>query len=357
MFTNICRNSYATNEYSVMVIGKTGVGKSSLINSLFGKTVAEVGDDEATTLDIHKYTKQIQNYSINIYDTMGIYDDVGDPKEYIKKIAENVEKAHLILFCFDSSESRWTKDNKEIIELFKNELDLQIFENTIFVFTKYNVFRNSKSLENRKYKIKSNIFNAKFAVAENSKTRKWKRELWDLILEVAKKDIQPVLLNIIYKQNNICEISRNITKLLINEKVYPNYMDTKRTEVYKNCMDEIIQYNNRLDAVSYMGTLITYVNIPSIFGTGPLVSNGIGLSSGIGINKFINKFKRNSTYCDTILNKINTEKYQDTYEFTNGKYIGYFKKNLFNGKGKLFDRENYLIYNGEFRNGIPIVCS
>ena len=109
------------NEYSVVIIGKTGVGKSSLINSLFGEQVATVGHDEATTMNVEKYTKYEGNHTINIWDTMGLYDDRGEPKEYIHRIADTVKKAHLVLFCFDSSEARWTKDNKDILDIIKKQ--------------------------------------------------------------------------------------------------------------------------------------------------------------------------------------------------------------------------------------------
>jgi len=342
--------------YSVAVVGKTGVGKSSLINSLFGENVAPVGHDEATTMEVSKYKTIVGKDTIEIWDTMGVYDDVGDPKEYIKRMSEKIEKTDLILFCFDSSESRWTKDNKEILELFKNELDKEIFKNTLFIFTKYNVFRNKESLMNRQYKVKSILPTAKFAVAENEESKGWKQNLWKSILDTAKENTKPIFIKIMHRRNNVCEISRNATNNIIENNVFPIYMDKKRTKEIKDCMTGVEVFNDRINTLSYVGSVGFFMNAGPVIKVSKYAAGALGLGSGLYIKNFVSKFHRNSSYCDSVDDNLNIENYKDTYEWGGGTYKGQFKRNLFHGEGELWDHENNHLFKGTFKNGIPDIC-
>jgi small GTP-binding protein len=342
--------------YSVTVVGKTGVGKSSLINSLFGENVAPVGHDEATTMEVSKYKTIVGKDTVEIWDTMGVYDDVGDPKEYIKRMSEKIEKTDLILFCFDSSESRWTKDNKDIIGLFKNELNNSIFKNTLFIFTKYNVFRNKESLMNRQYKVKSIIPTAKFAVAENEESKEWKKNLWKSILDTAKENTKPIFIKIMHRRSNICEISRNATNNIIENDVFPIYMDKKRTKEIKDCMTGVEVFNDRINTLSYIGSAGIFMNVGPVLKISKIAAGSLGLGSGLYIKNILSKFHRNSSYCSAAENKLDIDNYYDVYEWTGGTYKGQFKRNLFHGEGELWDHENNHLFKGTFINGIPDIC-
>ena len=63
-------------EFNFLLIGRTGVGKSSTINSLLGREVAPVGDYEATTIDVKKYTSNFNGVIVNVVDTPGLCDDL-----------------------------------------------------------------------------------------------------------------------------------------------------------------------------------------------------------------------------------------------------------------------------------------
>ena len=349
-------------DYSITVIGKTGVGKSSLvntlfsINTLFGKMVADIGYDEIITTEVSKYTKIIKKDKIHIWDTIGFYDEYNKPKEYIEKIVENVKETHLILFCFDLTEPRWTKDNKELIDLVKNKLDQKIFENTIFVFTKYNVYRNMESYKKRKYKILSIIPKARFALAENNESFEWKQTFWKTIIETTKKQMKPIMLKIMYERTNVCEICRNVTKNIKEHGVLPNYMNSEMKKKYNNCLINIEEYNNRFNTLSHIFAMTIYINLGPVIKMSKLLAGGVSLGSGMYMKGFLSKFHKNISYCETEKKIPNINNYNDIYEWTNGKYIGQFKRNLFHGEGEILNEKNNTLYKGLFINGMPKIC-
>ena len=55
---------------NVLVVGKTGVGKSTLINNVFREPLAKVGQGKPVTKHFKKITKE--GIPVNIYDTKGL---------------------------------------------------------------------------------------------------------------------------------------------------------------------------------------------------------------------------------------------------------------------------------------------
>ena len=67
---------------NLLILSKTGVGKSSLVNALVGKEVAKVGSVKPQTpYGIFKYEAEIDGKKVNVYDSWGIERDDKSAKE------------------------------------------------------------------------------------------------------------------------------------------------------------------------------------------------------------------------------------------------------------------------------------
>ncbi|MCH5204577.1 MAG: 50S ribosome-binding GTPase [Oscillospiraceae bacterium] len=113
-----------TLETAVLVIGKTGTGKSSLLNYIFGHEVEKTGAGKPVTESgfyEHVY-KLKEDFHIKIYDSWGL--EANKSREWLNKV-ESIVKEHdrlkisewfnTIIFCISANNSRVEPFEKDII--------------------------------------------------------------------------------------------------------------------------------------------------------------------------------------------------------------------------------------------------
>lgn len=108
---------------NLQIIGKTGVGKSTLVNAIFGEKVADVKKGEPCTMETKCYESEKYDF-IRIYDTRGIeiskdFDIEKVFNETLRDIKEKCEKnepdnlIHCLLYCFTGT--RFEREEGEIL--------------------------------------------------------------------------------------------------------------------------------------------------------------------------------------------------------------------------------------------------
>jgi GTP-binding protein HSR1-related len=129
---------------NIIVAGKTGVGKSSLINYIFGKEIAKVGDGQPVTQEIQEY--DLENDNITLFDTKGI-----EAKDY-EKTLDNIKKylelkqdspdenddIHIAWLCISERGDRVEEADRELLKIL-SEAGIPV----IGVFTKRESKRES----------------------------------------------------------------------------------------------------------------------------------------------------------------------------------------------------------------------
>lgn len=123
--------------FSFMLIGRTGVGKSSTINSLMGEKVAEVGDSEPTTFQVSPYRLRKGGVDFIIWDTPGLCDalDNANDQQYMEQICARVEEVDCLWFVSRLDETRLSLDEQYALLLITNTLGADIWERSLIVFT------------------------------------------------------------------------------------------------------------------------------------------------------------------------------------------------------------------------------
>ena len=109
---------------NILVAGITGTGKSTLLNAIFGKNLAETGKGRPVTEHMSEYHSE--DIPIRIWDTVGLELDsektrksIGDICAKIAEMAEHpdpYDKVHAIWYCINSNSKRYQGAELEFIK-------------------------------------------------------------------------------------------------------------------------------------------------------------------------------------------------------------------------------------------------
>lgn len=160
---------------NILIIGKTGVGKSSLVNAVFREKLAPTGQGDPVTQDLKQYRKQ--DCPITIHDSPGLElasidipsDEVlaGDIAKVKKDIAQLITECqqdpenhiHLIWYCINNSSARLEAIEKSWIkELEKQNIPIiLVLTKSIKKDSDFEIYLREQAFRNDKLPIKKII--------------------------------------------------------------------------------------------------------------------------------------------------------------------------------------------------------
>ncbi len=112
---------------NILVVGKTGVGKSTLINSIFRENLAKTGIGQPITKHIQKIEKE--DVPIVLFDTRGLELDADtqalvtkEIDETLTEMANKAEKMHVAYYCINASTSRIEPMEIRLIEYLASKM-------------------------------------------------------------------------------------------------------------------------------------------------------------------------------------------------------------------------------------------
>lgn len=156
---------------SIVIAGKVGTGKSSLVNGVLGKKVAEeVASAVSVTSEIEPYEAEIKTsektVSVTVWDTPGLGDVFGDDEKVVTQVAQKCKKTDLLLYCLDMRR-RLTKDDVNGITQLTKHLGPELRKNAVFALTFANEVTNPPDSEREPVE----IFKEKFTSWQDAITR------------------------------------------------------------------------------------------------------------------------------------------------------------------------------------------
>lgn len=97
---------------TIGVLGKTGVGKSSLCNALFGQEVAAVSDVEACTREPQEVLLSLGNSSLCLVDVPGVGENLDRDEEYAALYASLLPKLDVVLWLLKADDRAYSVDEQ-----------------------------------------------------------------------------------------------------------------------------------------------------------------------------------------------------------------------------------------------------
>ncbi len=124
--------------FSFLLVGRTGVGKSSTVNSLMGQDVAPTDAYQPMTSTVQPYPHTINGVKFTLVDTPGLCDELeeqGKDKEYLDLIQASVNAIDSLWYVTRLDDARVSSDEKRGIKILSEALGEGIWKHAVLIFT------------------------------------------------------------------------------------------------------------------------------------------------------------------------------------------------------------------------------
>lgn len=259
-FASLVKTLQASQDerFVFLLVGRTGVGKSSVINALMAQEVAKVNPYEPETMMVESYDSEIDDIRFTVIDTPGLCDDIedaGNDRRYLELIRSKVKRVDVMWFVSLLNDTRVRADEKRGIELISKSFGSDIWEHSVIIFTfadKVDAIDYPVTLQKRTelirkeiakyvgYEVANNI--PSVAVGNNSEItpdgQTWLAKLYTKVfVRMSEKGTIPFLLATARRINNGGEnassISRNTERVNDDKTNSNSYQNTRKPNAYR----------------------------------------------------------------------------------------------------------------------------
>ena len=136
------KEEFPDNKLSILLIGRSGVGKSTLVNVLFNKKICPVSHGPFTTKHdlIERHFDTVFGVEVTIYDTRGLSDpECSSDKIIAETKKESQKEVDIVLICCSITERNEDEFGVKILNQLSKSFDENIWKKCILVLTKANL--------------------------------------------------------------------------------------------------------------------------------------------------------------------------------------------------------------------------
>ena len=127
----------------ILVTGKTGTGKSALINGIIGVNVSKEGGLlNPTTFEVEKYNRTARGVRMLVYDSPGLQDGTENEKAYLLDMEKQCKKVDLVLYTVRMSDQRVNVGDVEAMKKLTIAFGKEFWGRAMFVMTFANEVRD-----------------------------------------------------------------------------------------------------------------------------------------------------------------------------------------------------------------------
>ncbi|PFX12910.1 GTP-binding protein A [Stylophora pistillata] len=139
-------------DFNILVMGTFGSGKSTLVNSLLCKIVAEEGDtlkEYGDASEARPYTDVINGITVRIWDSPGLEDGTERDDLYLQDLVKKVsaEEIHLLVYCLKMTDSRFSAADKRTMKKLTKTFGQGPWKHTVIALTFANHIQGSDVAE------------------------------------------------------------------------------------------------------------------------------------------------------------------------------------------------------------------
>ena len=184
---------------SIFVSGKSGGGKSALVNALVGETVAEEGaEPDPMTAEVTCYSRNVHGVCLHVWDSPGLQDGTVNEGRYLADMnTKGCADADLFLFCINVGDTiKFTLDSSELKALAKltEAFGTSLWDHAVIALT----FANRLGQKNAEVRLaKRRKDEKKLKELFSSKIREWKESLRQMLLKIGVNSVQASRVTII----------------------------------------------------------------------------------------------------------------------------------------------------------------
>jgi len=122
---------------SFLLTGKSGVGKSRLVNALVGERVAIEGQQKKPcTATVNEYRTVVNDTPVLVWDSPGLQDGKCNEQLYLEDMREKLHDGlDLMIYCMKMDDKRFHEDDKNAIRTLTREFGKNLWKNAVIALT------------------------------------------------------------------------------------------------------------------------------------------------------------------------------------------------------------------------------